>query len=68
MTPRISHHRSRKRRADARHFRKIEIAISDEIYQSLIDSFPASDPPSWIALARVGVPNRKGVSTRPKSR
>jgi hypothetical protein len=68
MTPTISHHRRRKRRADVRHFRKIEIAINDEIAQSLIDSFPASDPPSWTALARVGVPNRKGVPTCPKSR
>src|SRR3977135_3518485 len=66
VTPRTSHHRSRKRRADARRFRKIEIAITAEIDQSLIDSFPASDPPSWVALARVGIPNRKGIPSRRK--
>jgi hypothetical protein len=62
-----SHHQGRKRWANARHFRKIKIAINDELDESLIESFPASDPPSWIALVRVGIPNRKGVRTHPKS-
>jgi hypothetical protein len=29
---------------------------TDEIAQSLIETFPASDPPAWIPLARVGIP------------
>jgi hypothetical protein len=52
-------HRNQKDRAKARPLRKIEtIAINDEIAESLIDTFPASDPPAWIPLARVGTPKR----------
>jgi len=36
----------------------------DEILESLIDTFPASDPPAWVALARVGIPKRKPTSRR----
>jgi hypothetical protein len=48
---------------------KIEtIAIADEIAESLIDTFPASDPPAWIPLARVGTPNGRGdLAPREKS-
>jgi hypothetical protein len=53
------HRRNRKDRTKARPLQKIEtIAIADEIAESLIDTFPASDPPAWIPLARVGAPNR----------
>jgi hypothetical protein len=52
MTSGISQQRGRRRRASARHFRKIETAIMDDIGQSLIDTFPVSDHPSWIPLAR----------------
>jgi hypothetical protein len=53
------HRRNRKDRAKARPLQKIEtIATADEIAESLIDTFPASDPPAWIPLARVGAPNR----------
>jgi hypothetical protein len=36
----------------------------DEILESLIDTFPASDPPAWVALARVGIPKRNPTSRR----
>jgi hypothetical protein len=66
MTPGTSHHhRRRKGRASARPFQKIEtMATDDEIVESLIETFPASDPPAWIALARVGIPERQTKSPR----
>jgi hypothetical protein len=65
MKPGALHRRNRKDRAKARPLRKIEtIAIVDEIAESLIDTFPASDPPAWIPLARVGTPKRP-VRSRP---
>jgi hypothetical protein len=36
----------------------------DEILESLVDSFPASDPPAWVALSRVGIPKQKPTSRR----
>ena len=62
MTSRPSHHRSRKGRANVRPLQKIEtIAAADEddIVESLIETFPASDPPAWVTLARVGIPDRR---------
>jgi hypothetical protein len=56
------HRRNRKDRAKARPLRKIETIAIDEIAESLIDTFPASDPPAWIPLARVGTPKRPGRS------
>jgi hypothetical protein len=67
MTSSASHHRSRKGRANARPLEDREMIAStenDEILESLIDTFPASDPPAWIALARVGIPKRKPISRR----
>jgi hypothetical protein len=59
------HHRKRKGRADARPLRKLEtVEITDEITESLIETFPASDPPAWVALARVGIPKRQTTSRR----
>jgi hypothetical protein len=42
------------------------MAIDDEIAQNFIDTFPASDPPFWTPLTRIGIPNRKGFPTPPK--
>jgi hypothetical protein len=39
----------------------------DEILESLVDTFPASDPPAWVALARVGIPKRKPTSRRARN-
>jgi len=67
MTSRASHHRSRKGRANAWPLQDSETIAStddDEILESLIDTFPASDPPAWIVLARVGIPKRKPTSRR----
>jgi hypothetical protein len=47
MTSRASHHRSRKGRANARPLQDRETIAStgdDEILESLIDTFQASDP------------------------
>jgi hypothetical protein len=60
MMPGALHRRNRKARAKARPLRKIENIAIDEIAESLIDTFPASDPPAWIPLARVGTPKRPG--------
>jgi hypothetical protein len=57
------HRRNRKGRAKARPLQKrIETVATDEIDDNLIDSFPASDPPSWVPLARVGIPKRQATS------
>jgi hypothetical protein len=67
MTSRASHHRSRKGRANARPLQDSETIAGtddDEILESLIDTFPASDPPAWVALARVGVPKRNPTLRR----
>jgi hypothetical protein len=34
----------------------------EEVDESLIETFPASDPPSWVPLARSGCP-RRGCAT-----
>jgi hypothetical protein len=67
MTTGTPHHRKRKGRANAPPFRKIEtdaMTGEDKIVESLIETFPASDPPAWIALARVGIPERQATSRR----
>jgi hypothetical protein len=40
----------------------METTAIDEIDESLIETFPASDPPAWVALTRVGKPKRKTLS------
>jgi hypothetical protein len=62
MTSGALHRRNRKGRAKAQPLHKNETVATDEIDKSLIDSFPASDPPAWIPLARVGIPKRQAVS------
>ena len=67
MTLRTLHPRSREGRANAGPSRKSEtITTTDELDQSLIDTFPASDPPSWIPLARIGIPKRKDIRSARK--
>jgi len=39
----------------------------DEIQESLIESFPASDPPAW-TVARVGEPSRRRTRPKPAAR
>jgi hypothetical protein len=61
------HHRNRKGREVARPLQKIErVEITEDeiIVESLIETFPASDPPAWVALARVGNPKRQTTSRR----
>ncbi len=61
MTSKAPHHRSRKGESDGRLLRDSETSATtdDDILESLIDTYPASDPPAWIATARVGMPERK---------
>jgi hypothetical protein len=40
----------------------METTAIDEIDESLIETFPASDPPAWTSLTRIGVPKRKTTS------
>ena len=55
-------HRRRKGRGTARPFKKIETtATDDEIFESLIETFPASDPPALHVLDFVSSRDRKIV-------
>jgi hypothetical protein len=70
MTPKASRHRRRKGTANVGPLRKIKTTASvdeEEIVESLIDTFPASDPPAWIAVARVGIPKRQTRSHRARN-
>jgi len=42
------------------------IAVEDDVERDSNDSFPASDPPSWIPVSRVGEPShdRRGREIR----
>jgi hypothetical protein len=70
MTPKASRHRRRKGTANVGPLRKIKTTASvdeEEIVESLIDTFPASDPPAWIAVARVGIPKRQTRAHRTRN-
>jgi hypothetical protein len=70
MTPKASRHRRRKGTATIGPLRKIKTTASvdeEEIVESLIGTFPASDPPAWIAVARVGIPKRQTRSHRARN-
>jgi hypothetical protein len=65
MTARPLRHRKQKGRANARPLQQTaenETGASDELDESLIETFPASDPPAWVAVARVGTPKRKPIA------
>jgi hypothetical protein len=65
MTSRPLRHRKQKGRTNARPLQQTaenETGASDELDESLIETFPASDPPAWVALARVGTPKRKPIA------
>jgi hypothetical protein len=65
MTSRILRPQNQKGRAFARPSQTIETPTIDEITESLIETFPASDPPARVALARVGIPKRRRTKSRP---
>jgi hypothetical protein len=44
----------------------METTAIDEIDESLIETFPASDPPAWTSLTRIGVPKRETTSRKPR--
>jgi hypothetical protein len=79
MSPKVSRHRRRKGTETVGPLRKIKTTASvdeeeivesldeEKLVESLIDTFPASDPPAWIAVARVGIPKRQTRSHRTRN-
>jgi hypothetical protein len=60
-------HRRKASRVAVKRIGEIEGAvIDDELALSLIETFPASDPPAWIPLTRIGVPSRQPKSSPAK--
>jgi hypothetical protein len=62
MMPRsIRQHRHGSAQARRKHQLEPPAAATteDKIDESLEESFPASDPPSWTLLTRIGSPQRK---------
>jgi hypothetical protein len=60
MTYEKLRYRSGKSRGSTRPLQRIETIARDDdrLDESLIDTFPAGDPPAWIPIARVGAPER----------
>jgi hypothetical protein len=63
MTPRsIAQHGSAGRRRKRQPEMPAVTTSDDKLDESLEESFPASDPPSWTLLMRIGSPRRKPKS------
>jgi hypothetical protein len=63
MISRILRPQNQEGRRNARPSQINETPVIDEITESLIETFPASDPPAWVALARVGIPKRQPMKS-----
>ena len=59
---------SRRRVAHGRRRTAVVEPSDEKIDKSLEETFPASDPPSWTPLARIGSPRRRRQVTSNKRR
>ena len=65
MTP-VAIRKSRDRRLEPHPPARAD-GVEDDVERDSNDSFPASDPPSWVPVARVGQPRtaQSGTEVRP---
>ncbi len=54
VTPKRKSHPARVEQDDTEHAARSE----EQVDESLKETFPASDPPSWVASIRIGKPRR----------